>query len=111
MVNFKQGYSTEYVYFSDAGRKFKLIFDPVNDDIIDNKDKNLPFNSIDELIPYCQKENCIISIHPHRWTGSGVKYIIQAVIFKVVRFIAKAMMKIPVFKKIMSKYYYFAKKI
>lgn len=111
MVDFKQGYDTEYTYFSDAGRKFKLIFDPINDDLSDNSDKNISFDSLNELIEYFKKGNCIISTHPHRWVASSFKYIVQTIIFKVIRFVAKILIKIPIFKKIMSRYYYLAKKI
>lgn len=111
MVDFKQGYNTDYTYFSDAGRKFKLIFDPVNNDIVNSNDKNIPFDTLNELIPYLEKDNCIISTHPHRWVKSGFKYIVKTSIFKVIKFIAKIMMKIPFLKKFMSRYYYLAKKI
>jgi len=50
MVNFKESFSTDYLYFSDAGRTFKLIYDPINNDIINSDDKNIPFNSVDELL-------------------------------------------------------------
>ena len=40
MVNFKEVRQTEYVYYSDAGRQFKLIFDPITNDIVNSDDKN-----------------------------------------------------------------------
>lgn len=115
MVDFKQmAYeTTEYLYFSDAGRQFKLIYDPINNDLIPSDDKNVPFDTLNELWNYVteQKSNCIISIHPHRWTSSRGKYIIKTAFFKTVRAIAKLLIKIPFMKKLMSKYYYLAKKI
>lgn len=111
MVDYKKGYNTDYTYFSDAGRKFRLIFDPINNDIVNSDDKNIPFDTLSELLPYIEKGNCIISIHPHRWVKSVSKYIVKTAIFKTIKFIAKLMMKIPFLKKFMSRYYYFAKKI
>ena len=111
MVNYKEGYNTDYTYFSDAGRKFKLIFDPINNDVINSDDKNVSFNNLNELLPYLKLGNCIISTHPHRWMNSPVKYVLKAIFFKGVKLVAKIVMKIPFFKKIMSKYYYLAKKI
>ncbi len=115
MVDFKQKAegTTDYLYFSDAGRKFKLIYDPINNDLVPSDDKNIPFDTLNELWEYVneQNANCIISTHPHRWVSSKAKYIIKTTIFKVIRSIAKVMMKIPFMKKFMSKYYYLAKKI
>ena len=110
MVNYKEQYNTEYQYYSDAGRKFKLIYDPINNDIINSDDKNITYESLTELL-LALPSNAIISTHPHRWTGSKVLYLIKEKIFFAIKAIAKAMIKIPVFKKIMSRYYYLAKKI
>ena len=115
MVDFKDKAfgGTDYLYFSDAGRKFKLIYDPINNDIIPSEDKNIPFKKL-ELLWSCVEEksaNAIISTHPHRWMRSKMGYILRTAIFKVVKAIAKVLIKIPVFKKFMSKYYYLAKKI
>ncbi len=111
MVDFKIKANTEYTYFSDAGRQFKLIYDPINNDVIKSDDKNIGFDSIDELVPYIEKGNCIVSTHPHRWTDSAKSYLIKMWLFKIVKSIAKIFVKIPFMKKIMSRYYYLAKKI
>ena len=112
MVNFKELIPTDYLYFSDAGRRFKLIFDPINNDIENSEDKNVPFDNLRSLLNGLSSEKGnIISIHPHRWMNSAVKYIIKNVIFKVLKTTAKLLQKIPVFNRIMSKYYYLAKKV
>lgn len=112
MVNFKESFSTDYLYFSDAGRTFKLIYDPINNDIINSDDKNIPFNSVDELLNGLDNEiGNIISIHPHRWMQSATLYLCKKWVFKVLKTVAKIMAKIPVFNRIMGKYYYLAKKI
>ena len=112
MVNFKEQVPTDYLYFSDAGRRFNLIFDPINNDIENSDDKNVPFDNLQRLTEgLTDKKGNIISIHPHRWMNSAVKYIIKNAIFKVLKATAKILQKIPVFNKIMSKYYYLAKKI
>ena len=111
MVNFKEVRQTEYVYYSDAGRQFKLIFDPITNDIVNSDDKNTVYNDLDEVYASFNGENVIISTHPHRWTKSAVSYVLKAAAFKTVKFVAKVLIKIPFAKKIMSKYYYLAKKI
>ncbi len=113
MVDFPVKAKTQYLYFSDAGRKFKLIYDPINNDIIPSDDKNIPFDSLNGLWNYVEEQNAnaIISTHPHRWVKSKAKYVIKTALFKAVKAIAKILMKIPFMKKFMSRYYYLAKKI
>lgn len=111
MVNFKEKIPTEYLYFSDAGRRFNLIYDPINNDIVNSDDKNIAYNDLNALYNALDKEKGnIISIHPHRWTKSALKYIIKTFIFKVLKFVAKVLIKIPLLNKLMSRYYYLAKK-
>lgn len=112
MVNYKEKHETDYVYYSDAGRKFKMIHDPINNDIINSDDKNIIYKDLNELFDNLSNEKGnIISTHPHRWTKSAFKYVIKSAMFKVIRAIAKVLIKIPFMKKIMSKYYHLAKKI
>ena len=112
MVNFKEKHDTDYVYFSDAGRKFKMIFDPINNDIVKSDDKNVPYDNLDKIFEVLDKDNnYFISTHPHRWTKSAVKYVLKTAVFKVVKFAAKIAVKVPFLKKFMSRYYYLAKKI
>lgn len=111
MVNFKEKIPTDYLYFSDAGRMFKLIYDPINNDIVNSDDKNIPYKNLECLSDALDKaKGSIVSIHPHRWTNSIVVYTLKTIIFKSLKCIAKILIKIPFFNKIMSKYYYLAKK-
>ncbi len=111
MVNFKEKVPTDYIYFSDAGRVFKLIFDPINNDIVNSDDKNIHYKDLDALFEDIDEEQGnIISIHPHRWTQSAAVFFIKTYIFRTLKFVAKILVKIPLFNKLMSKYYYLAKK-
>ena len=111
MVNYPAAYETEYLYFSDAGRIFKRIYDPINNDVMDSEDKNIPYEDLTVLQNALQREKGnIVSVHPHRWTASATKYVVKNAVFKTVKFAAKVFIKIPFLKKIMSKYYYLAKK-
>lgn len=112
MVNFKDKVPTDYLYFSDAGRKFKLIFDPINNDIVNSDNKNIVYENLERLTESLDtKSGNIISIHPHRWTNSVVVYTTKTFIFKVFKFVAKILIKIPFLNRIMSKYYYLAKRV
>ncbi len=112
MVNYKYDYKTDYQYFSDAGRRFKNIYDPLNNDIEDSSEKDVVYENLEELLRSLKREGrYIISIHPHRWTKSSLVYVVKTFMFRVIRFIARIVMKVPFMKKFMSKYYYLAKKI
>lgn len=110
MVDYKKKYQTDYSYFSDAGRKFKLIFDPINNDIVNSDDKNVPYEDLNALLA-ALPQKAIISTHPHRWTDSAASYMIKEKAFKIIKGAAKLAMKVPGVKKIMSRYYYLAKRI
>jgi hypothetical protein len=112
MVNYKRDRATEYQYFSDAGRCFKCIYDPINNDVVDTSEKDIAYSDLDELLCYLGTEgHYMVSIHPHRWTKSSLLYIMKACLFRCVRLGAKLAVKVPFMKKIMNKYYYLAKKI
>lgn len=112
MVNLKGDVPTDFVYYSDAGRVFKMIYDPLNNDIVNSDDKNIAYQNLDKLIEALDfSKGIIISTHPHRWCGSAAGYLFKTYLFKAIRAVAKMVMRIPLAKKIMSKYYYLAKKI
>lgn len=112
MVNFQEAHSTDYKYLSDAGRRFKLIFDPLNNDIVDSSEKDVVYSDLNEVLSSLDFEGrYIISTHPHRWTKSVAVYSLKNLIFHTIKLVAKVMVKIPLMKKVMSKYYYLAKKI
>ncbi len=112
MVNLKSDVPTDFVYYSDAGRVFKMIYDPLTNDIVNSDDKNRAYQNLNELLEALDfSKGIIVSTHPHRWCGSAVGYMIKTYMFKIVRTTAKMVMRVPLAKKIMSRYYYLAKKI
>ncbi len=112
MVNFKEKHNTDYLYFSDAGRHFQLIYDPINNDLVNSDDKNILYKDTEALLGALTPDSGnIISTHPHRWESSAARYVIKTFIFKTVKTTAKILIKIPFMKKLMSRYYYLAKKI
>lgn len=113
MVNYKDDYNVDYEYYSDAGRSIKKIFDPINNDIVNTSDKDEVIGDLNALfdIIYSSDGGVIVSTHPHRWTSTVLEYQLKAIAFKLIKNTAKLVLKIPGAKKIMSKYYYLAKKI
>ena len=111
MVNYKDAHSTDYIYYSDAGRQFKMIYDPLTNDVINSDDKNVAYKDLNALYNALGAQSSIVSIHPHRWTKSALACVVKTAIFKMIKSIAKLLMKIPFLKKFMSRYYYLAKKI
>lgn len=112
MVNYPEMHQTSYQYFSDAGRVFRKIYDPLNNDRIPSDDQNIQYEDLNAVLSALQfAEGNIISIHPHRWVKSAGVYCVKTIVFRIVKKIAKLLMKVPVLNKIMSRYYYLAKKI
>lgn len=112
MVDFKTKANTDYLYFSDAGRRFNLIYDPINNDVVNSDDKNIPCDTLDAVMAQVgEGDNAIISIHPHRWCASAVGYTVKTALFKAIRATAKLVLKLPFMKKLVGRFYYLAKKI
>ena len=111
MVDFPQKSHTEYLYFSDAGRRFKQIYDPLNNDVVPSEEKDVAYDHVRDILPLLEQASGIISTHPHRWYRSEAAYVINLYVFRAVKAAAKAAMKVPFLKRLMSKYYYLAKKI
>jgi len=112
MVDFKDKTGVDYKYISDAGYGWKLIFDPENNDIVNSDDKNILLGDLKRVIKVIKEEGAVIvSTHPHRWQSNMFTAILKRVVFSTVRLVARIMKKIPIFKRLMEKYYYIAKKI
>jgi len=97
-----------YTYISDAGYIFQEIGNIHNNDSVNTGDMKIENNLVDYLQT---KERIILSTHPHRWEKSKLKFVLKVYVFRVVRSIAKKLARVSFLKKIMSKYYYLAKKV
>ncbi len=111
MVNYKEKIG-DYVYISDAGKKWKIIYDPENNDIINSDDKNVVLQDLREVVGTVEEDKrVIISTHPHRWARNSFTSFLGTLKFKLIRGIAKILLKIPFMKKLMARFYYLAKKV
>ncbi len=100
----------DYTYISDAGYGFKKIVNIHNNDIKNDGDISLKdYKKLLEV--FSCEDRVVFSTHPHRWEKNGFKFLLNVYIFKVLKYIAKNLSKISLFKKIISRYYYLAKKI
>lgn len=112
MVNLKEKIGVDYKYISDVGYGWKIIYDPETNDIVNSDEKNTPIGTLDNVAAYFQEQKqVIVSTHPHRWHMNVFLATVKEAIFKVVKIVANALMKIPIMKKLMAHYYYLAKKI
>ena len=113
MVDFPAKSGRSFLYFSDAGRMFHQIFDPINNDRVKSDDKDIAYDDLKGVFDafYKTGKSAFVSVHPHRYTASAIVYSLKSFAFRVIRGTAKLMMKIPLFKRVMAKYYYLAKKI
>lgn len=99
-----------YIYISDAGYGWKKIVNVQDNDKTNHGD--IPLKSHADLLNAIKAEKrLIISTHPHRWEKSKLIFFLKTLFFKAVRYTAKALSSIGFFKRIMSKYYYLAKRI
>ncbi|MDE7327321.1 MAG: hypothetical protein K2N63_13785, partial [Lachnospiraceae bacterium] len=64
MVNFHISTESKFIYYSDAGRIFQKIYDPLNNDINESAGKNVCFDRLDDILNDIinNKKNSIISI-------------------------------------------------
>lgn len=110
VVQASQVIKNDFLYISDAGYSWKLIGNVDSNDL--SNDGDFVIESSEEIIEYINNNhNLIISTHPHRWQKNNVSALFQLIKFKLIRFAAKKLSKIEFLKKIMSKFYFLAKKI
>lgn len=110
VVQGKEKIMREYAYVSDAGYEFKIIGDIANNDIVISEDTSI--RSIDDMFNLVNMHGAIIiSTHPHRWTSSILQANLIKARFVLIRKIAIFIAKSNFLKKIISKFYYLAKKI
>jgi hypothetical protein len=112
MVNFKSKAGVDYKYISDAGYGWKVIFDPENNDVVKSDDKNISLGDLEGVSNVISSGNSVIvSTHPHRWHNKVITALLKDTIFKIIKNTAKFMLKVPLMKRIMGRFYYLAKKI
>ncbi len=112
MVDYREKTDVDFKYISDAGYGWKIIYDPETNDIIDSSDKDTKLENLDRVLDFVINEDAVIlSTHPHRWNSNPFKAVTKTVMFKAIRITARILRKIPLVNKIMSKFYFLAKKI
>ena len=110
VVQAEQIIKSEFIYISDAGYEWKLIGNIDSNDVVNNGD--ITIGSISNMIGLVGlHKKAVISSHPHRWSESYFLASLHLILFKSIRFTARSLARIGFVKKIMSKFYYLAKKI
>jgi hypothetical protein len=104
VVNFKVG---EFIYISDVGYQWQIIPSPHTADI--NPQKTIK-TSYKEMLNLAKKNSLIISSHPHRYFNTKFEAYSKQVVFTIIKNIAKSFYKTPLGKKILSRFYYLAKR-
>ncbi len=83
----------------------------MTNDITDTSEKDIPYESFADLLTALAKEErAIVSTHPHRYSASAIAYRLKAAVFTVIRKTAKLLIKIPLMKKLMSRFYHLTKR-
>lgn len=111
VVDFKETTKLNYTYISDAGYSWKIISDPENNDR-NNSISDIPLEGYEGIFDLILRgDSIILSTHPHRWRKSRFEILLRIAIFKIVRLTVQLSRKIPLVEKILSKFYFLAKKI
>lgn len=109
VVQGKEKIKSNYVYISDAGFSFKIIDDITNNDLKKSYDSEV--NEMSELIKVSNgSASVIISTHPHRWNTNIMIAGLIKQRFIIARKIASYISKNYFLKKILSRFYFLAKK-
>ncbi|AIT10013.1 hypothetical protein LO80_08540 [Candidatus Francisella endociliophora] len=110
VVHLPSKLDSSYTYISDAGFGWKKIVNISDNDISNKGDIHLKSNcELKKII--CSDSRVILSTHPHRWYRNKFKFLLNVCFFKFIKTLARIMLKTPVLKKIVSKYYYLSRRI
>lgn len=112
VVDYSNYQKQPYSYISDAGYSWKHITDPENNDK-NPLAKDIKIGNFEKLEKFISASRgiTIVSTHPHRWMNSPVKIYLKINIFRIVRFSAKKIQKVPFINSLMNRFYFLAKKI
>lgn len=109
VVQGKEKIGRDYTYVSDAGYGFKIISDITDNDKAPSKD--VPLGSVDEvLMLISQHDAVVISTHPHRWSSNPFLADLVKARFILIRKLATFASKSKLLKRLISKFYFMAKK-
>ena len=106
VVNFKEKVGN-FIYISDVGYQWQIIPNPESADL---KEEKTIFTNYDEMVELAKNNSLIISSHPHRYFQSKLEAEFKFFIFEAMKKNAKLIYKTKVGKKIISKFYFLAKK-
>ncbi len=112
VVNYSQHVHTPYKYISDAGYAWNIITLPETNDLYPEV-KNTRVGNQNKLTKLLLEGDCsfIVSTHPHRWRESAISIYLKFVFFRCVRSVVLVLKQVPFIEKILSKFYFLAKKI
>ena len=107
VVDAKLFFGKEFNYLTDAGYTWYK-----GGSITNNDKKNIPDFEINDIESFIDKISAptVISSHPHRWHSSSIRAWIQRSRFFVLRKLARWLVKVPILERLMSKFYFLAKK-
>ncbi len=112
VVNYSQHVRTPYKYISDAGYGWNIITLPETNDLHPEV-KNIRIGNFEKLTKLLlESENSfVVSTHPHRWRDTVFSIYLKIAFFRCVKSAVLLLKRIPFVEKILSKFYFLAKKI
>ncbi len=112
VVNYSQHVRTPYKYISDAGYGWNIITLPETNDLHPEV-KNTRIGGFKSLTNLIVESDCsfVVSTHPHRWRNTAWGIYSKIVLFRCVKSVVMLAKRIPFVERILSKFYFLAKKI
>lgn len=107
VVQSKEIFPSSMEYITDAGYSWFLV------GAIDNNDRQrVPDIEISDVKCYLNKSSTltVLSTHPHRWRNLTLQFLVQKGMFIMLRTVAKFLAKNIILRRVLSKFYWLAKK-
>jgi len=109
-ITFPDMLDKDYLYVTDA--KYAYFYRDAKTTKTDATEKLLPLDGKDDIIKMIQDgQSMIISTHSHRYFRFGYITLVRISLYKIAKFVAKALYKMRWGKYIINKFYFIAKKI
>jgi hypothetical protein len=111
VVNFRDRIGIDFLYVSDVGYGWKLIDDIERNDL-PGCSRETPLGGPADIVARLkQGGSMIVSVHPHRWQSGSLAAFCRIASFRAAKRTAVLLTRVPILKRVLSKFFYLAKHI
>ena len=101
--------SKDCIYISDAGYSFNQILN-ISGKNKENMHASKPID-INNIANLCKFNPVVISTHPHRWPKYASTFLYRKYFFMLLKQVARYLYKIPIFRNVITRFFFLARKI